>query len=168
MNAQAEQFESIDDTLGDMIGEYLIEVIRDGKHGPEVVDSREIKNLVVNTGKRQALRKLCNLNTSVFQFMRIGTSGAAANSAQTNLLSPITGTLKTVDSKTLLSGTRTLQAVISYPSGAGTKSATGIKEVVVMNQHTSPGGSALSRAVFSSVNKTTADKLRVTYKLRIT
>ena len=68
----------------------------------------------------------------------------------------------------LLAGTRTFQLVISYPSGAGSKSATGIKEVVVLNQNTSPGGSALMRAVFSSVNKTTADKLKLTYNVRIT
>lgn len=149
-------------------GVYTVEVIRDGKNGPEVISRRVTPNLVVNTGKRQLWRQATGLNANTFDQMRIGTSGAAASSAHTNVLSPVTGTINTVDSKTLLSGTRTMQWVISYASGAGTKSAAGISEVVILNQNTSPGGSALSRATFTPVNKTTADKLKITYKARVT
>lgn len=149
-------------------GVFVIEVIRDGKNGPEVLQRRVAPNLVVNTGKRQLWRQATGQNTNDFDQMRIGTCGASPNSGQTNVVSPVTGTLNTVDSKTLLSGTRTFQWVISYPSGAGQKSATGIKEVVVLNQNTSPGGSALSRSTFTAVNKTTADKLRITYRARVT
>jgi hypothetical protein len=160
-----------DEKLNDELtaqGIYTIEVIRDGKNGPVVLERRVVPNLVVNTGKRQIWRMTSGLSSKSFKFMRIGTSGGAANSGQTNLITPVTGTLKTVDSTTLLSTTRTMQWIISYPSGAGTKSATNIKEVVVMNQHTSPGGSALSRSTFTAVNKTTADKLRITYRARVT
>lgn len=149
-------------------GVFIVEVLRDGKNGPEVLQRRVAPNLVVNTGKRQLWRMATGLNTNDFDQMRIGTSGAAANSGQTNVLSPVTGTLNTVDSKTLLSGTRTMQWVISYASGAGSKSAAGIDEVVILNQNTSPGGSAMSRSTFTAVNKTTADKLRITYRARIT
>jgi hypothetical protein len=149
-------------------GIYTIEVLRDGKNGPEVLERRVVPNLVVNSGKKQIWRMATGLNSKIWNHMRIGTSGAAAGSAQTNVLSPVTGTLKTVNSVTLLSGTRTFQWVISYISGGSSKSATNIREVVVLNQHTSPGGSALSRSVFSAVNKTSADKLKVTYRCRIT
>jgi len=149
-------------------GVFIVEVLRDGKSGPQIMQRRVIPNLVVNTGKRQLWRQSTGLNAKVFNFMRIGTSAVAANSAQTNVITLVTGTLKTCDSRTLLSGTRTMQWVISYPSGAGTKSAANIREVVVMNQRTSPGGSALSRSVFTAVNKTTADKLRITYRARVT
>jgi hypothetical protein len=149
-------------------GVFVVEVLRDGKNGPEVVQRRTTPNLVVNTGKRQIWRKATNLNTSLWKFMRIGTSGATPNSAQTNVIAPVTGTLRTVSDFSLLSGTRTFQWVVSYQSGAGTKSATNIREVVVMNQRTSPGGSALSRSTFTAVNKTTADKLRITYRARVT
>ena len=149
-------------------GVFTIEIIRDGKNGPEVIQRRVAPNLIVNTGKRQLWRSATGVNTKIFDTMRIGTSGAAASSAQTNVLSPVTGTINTVDLMTLLSGTRTMQWVISYPSGGGSKSATGIKEVVVLNQNTSPGGSALSRSVFTAVNKTTADKLKITYRARVT
>lgn len=160
-----------DDGLNDELqakGVFIIEVLRDGKNGPEVLSRRVAPNLVVNTGKRQLWRQATGLNANDFDQMRIGTSGAAANSGQTNVVTPVTGTLNTVDTKTLLSGTRTMQWVISYPSGGGSKSATGIKEVVILNQNTSPGGSALSRSTFTAVNKTTADKLRITYRARVT
>mgnify|MGYP000117471809 CR=1 FL=1 len=156
------------DKLDDVGGVFTVEVIRDGKHGPEVINRQEGHNLIVNTGKRQVWRMVTGLNTSLFRFMRIGTSGVAPNSANTNLISPVTGTRHTVDSRTLLAGTRTLQIVMSYPSGAGTKSATNIREVVVLNQLTTPGGSALARGTFTAVNKTTSDKLKITYQCRIT
>lgn len=159
---------SMNDSIDEMGGYVTIEVLRDGKYGPEVVATRTAHNLIVNTGKRQTWRMATGLNTNDWDQMRIGTSAAAAGSADTNVKSPVTGTINTVDSKTLLAGTRTMQWVISYPSGGGSKSATNIKEVVLLNQNTSPGGSALMRCVFTAVNKTTADKLRITYKARIT
>jgi len=152
----------------DVGGLVTVEVIRDGKHGPEVIERRVTHNLIVNTGKRQTWRMTMALNANNWDQMRIGTSPAAATSGSTNVRSPVTGTLNTVDSKTLLAGTRTAQWVCSYPSGGGSKSATGIREVCLLNQNTSPGGSALMRAVFTAVNKTTADKLKITYTARIT
>lgn len=149
-------------------GVFIVEVLRDGKNGPEVVQRRTIPNLVVNTGKRQIWRQATGKSTKLFKFLRIGTSGVAANSAQTNVITPVTGTLRTADDFTLLSGTRTFQWVVSYQSGGASKSAANIREVVLMNQRTSPGGSALSRSTFTAVNKTTADKLRITYRARVT
>ena len=147
-------------------GVFIVEVIRDGKNGPEVIARSESHNLVVLSGKKQTWRTACGLNTNTFDHMRIGTSGAAPTSSDTNVKSPVAGTLTTVASKSLLSGTRTLQMVVSYPSGAGSKSATDIQEVAVLNQGTSPGGSALARATFTPVNKTTSDKLKITYNVR--
>jgi hypothetical protein len=145
-----------------------VEVIRDSGDGPKVIKHVRTHNLVVNTGKRQTWRQASGLNANDWDQGRIGTCGVAAASGQTNVVSPVTGTINTVDLKTLLAGTRTFQLVISYPSGAGSKSATNIKEIVILNQNTSPGGSALMRAIFSAVNKTTADKLKLTYNVRIT
>lgn len=162
LNTQAEN-DSIEAS-----GVFTIEVIRDSPTGPKVIQRRIAKNLVVNTGKRQLWRQAVNLNTNDFDQARIGTCGASPNSTQTNVLSPVTGTLNTVDLKTLLSGTRTLQLVVSYASGGASKSAANIQEVAILNQNTSPGGSALARAIFTPVTKTTADKLRITYRVRVT
>jgi hypothetical protein len=144
------------------------ERIRDGKHGPEVIGRGLSHNLVVNQGKQQIWRIVSGLNTKVFDQMRIGTSPAAAASNQTGVLSPVTGTLVTVDFLSLESGTRTMQWLASYPSGVSSKSATGISEVALHNLNTSPGGSAMMRSTFTPVNKTESDKLRITYRARIT
>lgn len=170
MTHDAKHIDSLVDGIpNEDVGGYVtVELIRHGPHGPEVVSRRVTHNLVVNTGKRQIWRIVSGLNANTFDQMRVGTCGAAASSAQTNVLSPVTGTINTVDSKTLLAATRTMQWVISYPSGGGSKSATGIKEVVMLLQNTSPGGSAMMRAIFTAVNKTTADKLKITYTARIT
>ncbi len=145
-----------------------VEVIRDTPRGPKIIQRRRIHNLVLNTGKRQIWRIASGLSTTVFDQGRIGTSGVAVNSGQTNVITPVTGTLQTVDNRTLLAATRTHQWVWSYPSGGGSKSAAGIDECVLLNQNTSPGGSAMMRSIFTAVNKTTADKLRITYSARIT
>lgn len=147
-------------------GIFMLEVIRDRGNGPEVISRTYHRNTVLNVGKKQLLRRAVALQTNDFDQGRIGSSGAAITSAQTNVQVVITGTINTVDSKTM-SG-RTLQLVWSYPSGVGSKSAT-VKEAVILNQNTSPGGSALCRVLLSpSVTKTTADKLKLTYQLRIT
>lgn len=153
----------------DEVGGFVtVEIIRDGKNGPEVLERRIVHNLIVNSGKEQIWRIAAGNQTNAFDQMRIGTSSQVANSGQTNLTTPITGTLVTVDSKSLLSGTRTMEWIVSYPSGGGSKSAANIQEVVMLNQNTSPGGSCMMRAVFTAVNKTTADKLKITYNARIT
>lgn len=149
-------------------GHLRAEVIRDGPHGPVVIQRRDVHNLIVLSGKKQILRLASGNQTKFFDQFRLGTSGAAATSNHTGVLSPIANTLRTVDNKTLNSG-RTHQWDLSYPSGATSISATGIEEVALHNQNTSPGGSAMMRSVFSSsVNKTQDDKLKVTYTARIT
>ncbi len=150
------------------LGYYMVEIIRDTPDGPKVIQRGFGKNLVVNTGKRQLWRMASGLNTNDFDQGRVGSSSAAVGSGDTNVITPITGTLNTVDSKTLLAGTRTMQYVWSYPSGVGSKSGT-IKEMAILNQNTSPGGSALSRALISPVApKSTSDKAKITYRVRIT
>lgn len=141
-------------------GVFEIELIRDGKSGPKVLQRREIHNTVVTSGKKKIWRIVAGLNTTEnYDQMRIGTSPATPLASNVNVLSPVAASLSTVDTKSLLSGTRTLQLVISYPSGTSKLSATNIREVAVLCQLTSPGGSAMARATFTAVNKTTSDKL---------
>jgi hypothetical protein len=158
------------DNIRDMGGVVTAEIIRDTPTGPRVIARRDAHNLIVNTGKRQIWRQATGLNAKVFNFMRIGSNSAAAVSADTNVKTAIATTLHTCDSKTLLAATRTMQWVRSYPSGAGGTiiSVAAIKEVCVLNQLTSPGGSALMRTVFTTVAKTKADKLKITYRARVT
>lgn len=156
------------DKLREFGGFVDVEVIRDTARGPKVIQRRRVHNLVVNTGKRQIWRMVMGLNTNIFDQGRIGINGAAAGSGDTNVLTAITGTLQTIDSLSLLAATRTAQWIWSYPSGGGSKSVSGIDECTILNQNTSPGGSAMMRSTFTAVNKTTGDKLRITYTCRIT
>jgi len=158
-------------------GVFHIQVIRDGKNGPEVIAERRVANMVLPGGKKELLRRAMNVSTvgefttsgiRYFDQMRIGTSGITNSTAFTNVRSPVTGTLNTVDTKSLLAGTRTMQLVISYPSCASSKHATGIAEVAILCKNTSPGGTALARGIFAAVNKTIVDKLKITYSCRIT
>lgn len=151
----------------DIGGFATIEVHRDGPRGHEVVQRVKTHNLVVNSGKVQIWRLAQGTQARLFDQFRIGTSGAAANSGHTNVLSPVPGTLNTADSMTVLAATRMARWTISYPSGAGTISATDIQEVVLLNENTSPGGSAMMRTVFSVVAKKLTDKLKITYEARI-
>ena len=159
------------DTFETFGGEVTMEVLRDSGNGIEVIARETHHNLVTNTGKRQIWRVTGGLNANLFKFFRIGINSAAAVSADTNVKTACKSSLRTANSITM-SG-RTYQLVVSYQSGSGTTaagilSAANIKEVCVLNQWASPGGSALMRAVFSSsVNKTKSDKLKVTYNVRI-
>ena len=163
------QAEHLYDEVKKIQGILTVEVIRDGANGPEVIERRVVSNLVVNTGKRQLLRLGSGLQIKFFDQFRIGTSAVAPASGDTNVKSPVAGTLKTATTKTLLAGTRTHEWMFSYVSGGGSISANGIAEAAMLNQNTSPGGSALMRALITpTVNKTTADKLKLTYRLRVT
>lgn len=160
----------------DNIGGFAtVELISPGPGGPHVsqrmrayVHKRHSgHNLVVNSGKVQLWRLAMGLQLNLFDQFRIGTSAAAAASGDTNVKSPVASSLVTADSMSVLAATRTAEWVVSYPSGVGTISAASIQEVCLLNQNTSPGGSAMMRALFPPLTKTLGDKLRITYQSRI-
>src|SRR5512141_515612 len=147
------------DSRNDMMqaeGFFTIELLRDGKSGPEVVERRVTPNVVVTAGKKQTWRHASGLNTHYWRYCRIGTCGTAPTSNNANCLSVIASTLTSCDSKTMVSG-RTFQIIKSYPSGTGKISATNIKEVIICNAKTTNAFSCLARATFTAVNKTTSD-----------
>lgn len=147
-------------------GYFLIEVIRDTRDGPKVIQRICRPNLVVTGGKKQLLRQASGLSSKFFKFGRVGINSAAAGASNTNVKTAVTGTLKTITSITM-SG-QTLVLVWSYASGGGSKSAT-VKEIAILSQHTTPGGTALARSVLSPVAvKTTSDKLRIQYSCQVT
>jgi hypothetical protein len=147
--------------------ECIIELIRDDENGiPRVIHHEVVHNTAVNSGKKNAMRLLSGNTSKAYDRMRIGTSGAAVASNQTNVLTPVASTLTGIDSMTVDSG-RTYQWVNSYPSGGGSICCANIQEMCLLNQQTSPGGSAWNRSTFTAVTKTTNDKLKITYKARI-
>ncbi|HEU02477.1 hypothetical protein LCGC14_0273630 [marine sediment metagenome] len=159
----------------DIGGLATVELIRDTPRGPEVRTRYQVwvkkrhagHNLIVNSGKVQIWRRVMGLQPDIFDQFRIGTSGAAAASGQTNVLSPVAGSILTADNLSVLAGTRSAQWDVSYPSGVASLSAANIREVCLLNSNTSPGGSCMMRALFAPLTKTEADKLRIVYQARI-
>lgn len=150
-----------------MQGHLLVEVIRDTRDGPKVIHRQCRPNIIVTTGKKYLLQIASGLVASkLIKFGRAGINSAAAVVGDTNVKTAITGTLKTITSITM-SG-QTLVLVWSYASGGGTKSAA-FKEIAILSQRTTPGGTALARVVLSPLaTKTTADKLKLTYSVKVT
>ncbi len=150
-----------------------VEVIRDGPNGPEVIATAYGRNVITAEGKTELWRLAQGNQTDLFDQFRVGTCGATPTSNNTDVISPVTTAgnqtrLQTADSMTVDTG-RTYQWIISFASGAGTLTATSLEEFSIMNQRTQGAGDSLCRAVFTpAVNKTTADKLKLTYKARIT
>lgn len=167
MNASNEKLmNALADTLHAQ-GVFTVEVIRDGKNGPEVIQRVVAKNTVVSQGKKQLWRMCSGMSTKQFKFMRAGSSSLAVASAHTDVQTIITGSHKTCTTITM-TGARTFRLVLSYVSGGGTLSAA-FKEIAIVNTITNTGFSSLCRALLSPVvNKTTADKLKVTYDVKIT
>lgn len=160
----------------DIGGFATVELISPGPSGPTV--TKRVKtyvvskrhaghNLVTTSGKVQIWRRVMGLQPNIFDQFRIGTCGAAAASNDTNVKSPVAGTIVTADDMTVLAGTRTAEWVVSYPSGIGSISAQGIVEVVILNSNTSPGGDNLMRALFPTLDKSESDKLKITYQSRV-
>ena len=150
----------------DVGGFATLEVISpDGRGGHHVKARIKTHNLVVNTGKIELWRRAMGLQPNVFNQFRIGVNGTTPQSGDTNVITPVAGSLVTADLLTMVG--RTAQMVVSYPSGAGSISIANIQEVAVLNDNVSPGGDALMRAVFNPVSKTLGDKLKIVYEARI-
>lgn len=148
-------------------GFYVLEVLRDRGNGPEVIQRVEGHNIVLNTGKKQLWRMASGLSTKVWKWFQLGHNSAAVSSGDSGVKTAITSSIKTASTITM-SG-RTFQLVVSYPSGGGSLSATNIKEFSVNNTLTSASHTSLCRALFTSVvSKTTADKVKLTYQVRLT
>jgi len=161
---------SLHDKIHVVRGWATVELFRAGPNGIVCLRRTVHPNLVVNVGKKRLLRLAIGSITAgrVFDHFRLGRNTVAAGSAQTNVITAITSTIHTCTAFTLSAG-RTFRWMYSWISGGGTLSATGIGELAVLDMQTTPGGSMMARVVLSPVvNKTTADKLKVTYKCRVT
>lgn len=140
-------------------GHVRLELIRDGV----VIDSRENCNLVVNTGKADMAKRLVVAPTKLYQYMKLGKSNTAANSAQTTLTS-VAGTRRTCNTAAM-SGTRTAKFIRTFTTT--NFSATGIEEAMIGNQLTSAAGTMLARVTFTAINKTNSDTLKISWTVKV-
>jgi hypothetical protein len=129
---------------------------KDGK----VKDSREIKNLIVNSGLEFICSRMAGASASVMSHMALGSGTTAAAAGQTDLVS-ILGSREALDSSTASSNTVTY--VSSFEGGDATGAVT---EAGIFNA--SSAGTMLCRTVFAVVNKEADDTLSVTWTITLT
>lgn len=138
-------------------GDVKIDII--GADGA-VKDSREIKNLVVTTGKTFIASRMVGVASTVMGWMELGTGTTAAAVGDTALQTVISGSRVALTSGT--SATNVVTYVASFPAGTGTGAVT---EAGVFNA--SSAGTMLCRTVFSVVNKGAADAMSITWTITV-
>jgi hypothetical protein len=125
-----------------------------------VKDSREIKNLVVTSGKTFIASRMVGVAATVMGWMELGTGTTAAAVGDTALQTAISGSRVTLTSGT--AATNVVTYVASFPAGTGTGAVT---EAGVFNA--ASAGTMLCRTVFSVVNKGAADAMSITWTITV-
>ncbi len=127
-----------------------------------IKETREEKNLVVNTGLAYIASRMKDTTKGAMSHMALGSGTTAAAAAQTDLVS-ILGSREALDSTTI-SGTDNEKIV--YVSSFEAGDATGaVTEAGIFNAATS--GDMLCRTVFSVVNKAADDTMSVTWTITL-
>jgi len=128
-----------------------------------LVETREVKNVITNDGKNEVAGLICADQASsytAFDYIGIGTGTTSASATDTALENETdrqaaTGTLTTTSVTD-----DTMQLVASFTGINAT-----ITEAGVFNAST--GGTMLARQTFSGIPLTTNDTLEVTYKVQV-
>lgn len=128
----------------------------------KVKDTRELKNLVVNSGLAYIASRMVNTTKGTMSHMALGSGTTAAGATQTDLVS-VLGSREVLDS-TAIAGTNNEKVV--YVSSFEAGDATGaVTEAGLFNASSS--GDMLCRTVFSVVNKAADDTMAVTWTITL-
>ena len=138
-------------------GDVKIDII--GADGT-VTDTREIKNLVVTSGKTFIASRMVGVASTIMGFMELGTGTTAAAVGDTALETAIGSSRVALTSGT--ASTNVVTYVASFPAGKGTGAVT---EAGVFND--ASAGTMLCRTVFSVVNKGAADAMSITWTITV-
>tara|TARA_R110000803_G_scaffold90101_1_gene157420 strand:- start:121 stop:567 length:447 start_codon:yes stop_codon:yes gene_type:complete len=138
-------------------GDVKIDII--GADGV-VKDSREIKNLVVTTGKNYIASRMKDATATAMTHMELGTGTTAAAVGDTTLQTAIASSRVTLTSTTVT--TNAIAYVASFPAGTGTGAVT---EAGTFNA--ASAGTMLCRTVFSVVNKGANDAMSITWTITV-
>jgi hypothetical protein len=123
-------------------------------------DSREVKNLVVTSGKTFIASRMVGTASNVMSHMELGTGTTAAAVGNTTLETVIAASRTALTSGT--SSTNVATYVASFPAGTGTGAVT---EAGIFNA--SSAGTMLCRTVFSVVNKGVDDAMSITWTITV-
>lgn len=135
-------------------GDVSIQITRaDGS-----VETKEFKNLVVNTGLNYIVSRMKDATVGAMSHMAIGsgsTAAAAGNTALGTELGRVALTSTTVSSNTI-------QYVATFPAGTGTGAIT---EAGMFNG--ASAGVMLCRTVFGVVTKDVGDSMTITWTVTV-
>lgn len=123
-------------------------------------ETREIDNLVVDSGLNFICDRMEGTSEAVMSHMGLGSGTTAAASGNTDLES-ILGSREALDSTTV--STNTITYVASFEAGDATGAVT---EAGLFNASTA--GTMLCRTVFDVVNKQADDTMTVTWTITLT
>ena len=122
-----------------------------------VIETREVKNLVVDDGLEYIADRMKN-NSTVMSHMAIGTGSTAAAASDT--------ALGTEAARQALTSTTVTANAVAYVASFGAGTGTGaITEAGILNANS--GGTLLCRTVFSVVNKGASDSMTITWTVTI-
>lgn len=140
------------------VGRLKIEVIDPNGN---VKDTREVDNLVVDTGRTYIASRMVGTASTVMSHMAIGTGSTAAAAANTALGAEV-GTR--VALSTFSNSSQVVTAIATFGT-SNPATAQGIQEAGIFNA--SSGGTMLCRTTFSVVNKDPADTLQITWTITV-
>lgn len=124
----------------------------------DVVETRDVKNLVVTVGKNYIASRMVGTASAVMSHMAIGTGTTAPAVSNT---APQTQTGRVSLSGNSASG-NAITYTATFPAGTGTGAIT---EAAVLNA--SSGGTMLCRTTFPVVNKQAGDTIAVTWVVTV-
>ena len=139
-------------------GDLTIEV-RDSITG-ELKDKRELKNLVVTTGKTFIASRIAAASATVMGYIAVGTSSTSPAAGDTTLGGELARQATTVPGGT--ASTNTVTYVATFAAGSGTGA---LQEAGIFNAASS--GTMLARTTFSVVNKGAADEMTITWVVTV-
>jgi len=133
-----------------------VSIVITDKHG-QIKDQREIKNLVVTTGKEFIAARMVG-TPDVMSHMALGADNTAAANGDTALGSEL--------GRVALASASYTAAVVTYTASFPAGTATGaVVEAGVFNDASS--GTMLCRTVFAVVNKGVDDAMSVTWAITV-
>ena len=135
-----------------------LNIVLKDKNG-QVKDTREVDNLVVNTGLAYIASRMKDTTDDAMSHMALGSGTTAAAAGDTALESQL-GSREALDSTTVTSNA--IEYVASFEAGDATGAVT---EAGIFNASTA--GTMLCRTVFSVVNKAADDTMSVTWTITI-
>lgn len=128
-----------------------------------VKDTREVKNLVVNTGLAFIISRMVSTTKDPMSHMALGAGTAGTSANQTDLMS-LLGSREALDSVAIAGvNNEKLVYVASFEAGDATGAVT---EAGIFNA--SVDGDMLCRTVFNVVNKGANDTMVVTWTITLT